>query len=410
MAETVGGDVHIGDQLRLNIASPANGGSCVARIDGRVVFVRGALPGETVDAVITSVGKKGRFLEAETAAVLDAHPQRVSAPCAYADRCGGCDYQHASLSMQRQMKAQIVVELMAKLGAVTQIGSVPLAEALDVVDLGGDEPEGSGLGTRTRVRYAVDAEGRLAMRRRGSHELVRVDACPLGTPAMTSVAGEFRDGQRGLDVEFIEGDDGIVVVRTADDEFEQTVHREIDGLSWQIDAAGFWQVHCNAPRALVSTVAELVDVQPGERVLDLYAGAGLFAGALARLVGARGSVDAVESNGQSVQDGELALDHLGNITFHRRQVLNWLRENPKAKPHVVVCDPPRAGLGADVISGVCALGPRAIAYVSCDPATLARDIATAAEHGYRLSALRMLDMFPMTAHIECVALLQPVAN
>lgn len=396
-----------GQVLRLTVESPANGGACVARSEGRVVFVRGAMPGEVVDAEITSVGKKGRFLEAEAVTIHSSSPDRVAAPCEYADRCGGCDYQFASLTSQREMKAHIVVDVMQRLGSVTHIGSMPLADALEAINLGGDEPADSGLGTRTRVRYAVDEHGRLAMRRRGSHELVQVEACPLGTPAMTSVAQEFRDGQPGLDVEFIEGDDGIVVVRTADDEFEQTVHREIDGLSWQIDAGGFWQVHRNAPRALVAVVSDMVDVQPGERVLDLYAGAGLFAGALARLVGARGRVDAVESNGQSVQDGELALDHLGNIIFHRRQVLNWLRENPKVKPHVVVCDPPRAGLGADVVSAICALGPRAIAYVSCDPATLARDIATAADAGYSLTRMSMLDMFPMTAHIECVALLQP---
>lgn len=400
-------DIAVGDPLTLDIGGPANGGACVARFDNRVVFVRGALPGEKVEAVVTAIGKKGRFLEAEVQQVLQAHPERVTPPCQYADRCGGCDYQHGSLAVQLQMKSHIVVELMDRLGGVRHIGGKPIADALTVVTLGGDTPPGSGLGTRTRVRYAVDRNGQLAMRRRGSHDLVHVDACPLGTPAMSSVAAEFRDGQPGLDVEFIEGDDGLVVVRTSEDDFEQTVHREIDGLSWQIDASGFWQVHRAAPSALVSLVQEMVDVQSGERVLDLYAGAGLFAGALARLVGPGGCVDAVESNGQSVHDGEVALDHLGNIEFHRRQVLNWLQENRQARADVVVCDPPRAGLGAEVVGAVCRLKPRAIAYVSCDAATLARDIATAADHGFRLDALTMVDMFPMTAHIECLALLRP---
>jgi tRNA/tmRNA/rRNA uracil-C5-methylase (TrmA/RlmC/RlmD family) len=398
----------IGQLLTLTIGAPANGGTCVARADdGRVVFVRDALPGEVVTARVTGEGKKGRFLEAEVAEVLTPNSQRVTPPCRYSRECGGCDLQHAALPLQREMKAQIVVDLIQRLGGVTEIGGVPVAQAITCEQIGGDEPADSGLGTRTRVRYAVDEEGRLAMRRRGSHGLVQVDSCPLGTPALSSIASEFRDGDPGLDVEFIESDDGMVVVRTAADDYAQVVHREVAELSWQIAASGFWQVHRNAAEALVEKVSRLLGVRPGNRVLDLYAGAGLFTGALARLVGSRGSVDAVESNGQSVADGENALGHLGNVTFQHAQVQTWLKKHPKARPDLVVCDPPRAGLGAVVVQGVCALRPEAIAYVSCDPATLARDIATARDSGYTLTALEVLDMFPMTAHIECVALLTP---
>ena len=161
------------------------------------------------------------------------------------------------------MKAQIVVDVMSRLSGVTQLRGHALADALVCRDIGGDEPAGSGLGTRTRVRYAVDADGHLAMRRRGSHDLVQVASCPLGTPGITSVAQEFRDGEPGLDVEFIEGDDGMVVVRTAADDYQQSVHREIDGLSWQLEAGGFWQTPASTHHLLVRSKEDHDGAEPG---------------------------------------------------------------------------------------------------------------------------------------------------
>jgi tRNA/tmRNA/rRNA uracil-C5-methylase (TrmA/RlmC/RlmD family) len=180
------------------------------------------------------------------------------------------------------------------------------------------------------------------------------------------------------------------------------------GHTWRVTGSGFWQVHPAAPDVLVAAVLELAAPRAGEVAFDLYSGVGLFAGALAGAVGERGYVVAVEADRQAARDAVQNLAGLPQVDVVEGRVDRVLASGPDDyRADVVVLDPPRAGAGRAVVDLIAALGPRAVGYVACDPAALARDISLFAAHGYRLERLRAFDLFPMTHHVECVALLEP---
>lgn len=176
-----------------------------------------------------------------------------------------------------------------------------------------------------------------------------------------------------------------------------------------VDARGFWQVHPGAASTFLDHVLGELDPQPGERALDLYAGVGLFARALADLVGDEGAVLAVESDERAVVAGERDTARVEQLEWRAERVEQALEPLIDGGDEVdlVVLDPPRAGAGAPVIRQIAQLSPRAIAYVACDPAALARDLATLADAGYELDTLRAFDAFPMTHHVECIAICRP---
>ena len=180
---------------------------------------------------------------------------------------------------------------------------------------------------------------------------------------------------------------------------------EAAGRRWRVSAGGFWQVHPAAADTLTAAVMGGLAVRPGERALDLYAGVGLFAGALGAGVGVTGVVTAVESSQLAGADAAHNLADLPQVNIVRAEVLKALLAL-REPVGVVVLDPPRSGAGAKVVMEICRLAPRAIAYVACDPAALARDIATFAAAGYSLGTLRAFDLFPQTHHVECVAILE----
>ncbi|MGN6161129.1 MAG: class I SAM-dependent RNA methyltransferase [Marmoricola sp.] len=344
----------------------AHGGHVVARHEGRVIFVRHALPEEAVRVEITE--DSGRFLRGDAVEVLEASPHRVVAPCplAHPDGCGGCDFQHVTLDEQRRLKAAVVRE---QLNRLAKIDWDVVCEAVP-----GDE---QGLRWRTRMQY-VDVDGRRGLRKHRSHEVVVVEDCLLAHPAA-------RTGESGVVVESVEGG-GI------------THH-------FAVEADGFWQVHPGAPSALVGAVLDQLRPAEGESALDLYAGVGLFARFVADEVGERGSVVAVESDGAAAAHAKDNLKRTATVV--RDRVDRWLRRSAPDQIDLVVLDPPRVGAKAAVVAAIAAMAPRAVSYVACDPAALARDTGYFAEHGYRLRQLRCLDLFPMTHHVECVALFEP---
>ena len=185
---------------------------------------------------------------------------------------------------------------------------------------------------------------------------------------------------------------------------------EAAGRTWQVSGSGFWQVHPAAADVLVSTVLEGLDPQPGERAADLYSGVGLFSGALAERVGPTGQVVAVEADEAAVEDAAANLSDLHQVSFVTDRVDRALAGDLVGPRDLVVLDPPRTGARRDVVAAVAALAPRAVAYVACDPAALARDVATFAAVGYGLERLRAFDAFPMTHHVECVALLTKIGS
>jgi len=424
----------LGRSLVLDVGAVAHGGHCVARHEGRVVFVRHALPGERVRAAVTE-DAGGSYCRADAVEVLVASPDRVQPPCAYAGpgRCGGCDWQHAAPERQRHLKAEVVREQLVRLGGLT-------AAAAELLLPGPvEELPGGALGWRTRVRFAVSEDGRLGLRRHRSSEVVEVTACPLGTEDVDAVGATRHRWPGAAAVEVVAssvGDDAVVVTPAGPQRPEvppvpesvavieagprgrvrarrghARVREDAAGRRWLVQAAGFWQVHPAAPDALTGAVLEALEPRRGEHVLDLYGGAGLFGGVLAERVGPEGSVTVVEQDPAAAADARRNLRELPAVRVEHGRVDAVLRRTGQGALRrtvgLVVLDPPRSGAGAGVVRAVAARAPRAVAYVACDPAALARDVATFDAAGYRLRSLRALDLFPMTHHVECVALLVP---
>jgi tRNA/tmRNA/rRNA uracil-C5-methylase (TrmA/RlmC/RlmD family) len=417
-------DPDVGLELRLDVGPVAHGGHCVARHEGRVVFVRHALPGETVRARVTEGGKK--FWRADAVEVLEPSPDRVDTrwPAAGPGGAGGGELAHVALPAQRRWKASVVTEQLQRLAG--------LAVDVTVEAAPGDE-ERDGLAYRTRVELVTDAEGRAGMRRFRSHDVVPLADMPLGTPDVAALAtseGVFsrrwRPGQR---IELVapagEGEPLMLVDgtpwRRGRPDFRPNARRSVtesvsvDGAEhrYRVAADGFWQVHREAPAVLAAAVLDAVGDVTGRSVLDLYSGAGLFTVPLAAAVGDGGRVVAVEGDDQAVKDARRNAHGLDHVDLRHGAVDRVLAGGGDGDAagdlggvDVVVLDPPRAGAGRAVVGAIADHGPDRIVYVARDPAALARDIGLLGERGYTLANLRAFDLFPHTHHVECVAVLE----
>ncbi|MBR7743434.1 class I SAM-dependent RNA methyltransferase [Phycicoccus sp. BSK3Z-2] len=429
-----GDALDVGSEVVVDVGPVAHGGHCVARSDGRVLFVRHAIPGERALVRVTEIGSGGRFLRADAVEVLEASPDRVTAPCPWSGpgMCGGCDLQHVAPPRQRSLKAEVVREQLRRLAG--------LDVAVEVEAVPGDD---DGLRWRTRVEYALDDAGRPGLRRHRSHDVVPVDDCRIAAPGVRDLAvtDATWPGARAVDAVTPSASDpvALAVGERGSVEDDPDVRERLEA-TWSDDhgthtlardmtvaARGFWQVHPGAVAALVGATMAGLAVRPGERALDLYAGVGVFAAALGEAVGPGGQVVAVEADARAV---EHARDNLADLPWVlpvaarvddafgvARPTKGGRRgrgrpRRPARSPlvptsaDVVVLDPPRTGAGAGVVRAVADLRPRAVAYVACDPAALARDTRTLVEQGYRLASLRAFDVFPMTHHVECVAVFE----
>jgi tRNA/tmRNA/rRNA uracil-C5-methylase (TrmA/RlmC/RlmD family) len=397
--------------IEVDVGAAAHGGSCVARHDGRVVFVRHALPGERVLARVTE-DRGGAYCRADAIELLVSSPDRVQPPCPHAGpgRCGGCDWQHASASAQRELKAAIVREQFARLAGIDLAAEFHGVQALP----------GGLLGWRSRITFAVDSDGRPGLHRHRSAGVEGIEACPLGVEGVgdSSVLQRKWPGRTGVEV--VRSGDSISVIEHLPGSGRQArgrrppdrvkvlegparLRHRIGEREFSVAAQGFWQVHPAAADALAEALLRAVSPQPGERVLDLYAGAGALTAILADAVGATGQVVGIETSRQAAADAADNLRDMPWAQMTRARVNAELLRSLEFRPDVVVLDPPRAGAGREVMAAVLAMRPRAVGYVSCDPASLARDIRVAVDGGWKLQGLRGFDAFPMTHHIECVA-------
>ncbi len=365
------GASYVGQRFETEIGPVAHGGHCVARVTGeepggrdRVVFVRHAIPGERVVVEITEGSEGDRFWRGDAVSVLDPSPDRVPAPCPYAGpgACGGCDFQHVDPPAQRALKTAVVREQLQRLAGLdldVEVEEVP-----------------PGLRWRTRMRYVALPEGRRGLHAHRSDEVVLVEDCLIDA---SSDPAQPPGG----------------------DDTRETVATSSGSHDFSLDPDGFWQSHVEAPRVLLETVLAMLRPAPGERVLDLYAGVGLFAAFLADAVGPAGRVVAVE--GSRVACAHARTNLPTSVTVVQGAVERVLSSAYDEPFDLVVLDPPREGARRAVVEQVVDRAPRAVAYVACDPAALARDLATFADLGYRLASLRAFDLFPMTSHVECVA-------
>jgi tRNA/tmRNA/rRNA uracil-C5-methylase (TrmA/RlmC/RlmD family) len=399
----------VGTVFEALIGKVAHGGHCVTRYDGRVVFVRHALPGERVRVQVTDGTAGDRFLLGDAVEVLQASQHRVVPRCRFAGPggCGGCDWQHCELTYQRDLKAAVVVEQFQRLAGL----EVDVA----VEALPGDK---EGIRWRTRTEFAIDGSGAAGLRRHHSHEIIPVDDCLISTERViaTGVLDRRWPGVSSVDVVDASGEPRALAIPLPQrSSTVQYVTELVDTGDWagefRLSARGFWQVHPGAAATFVAHVLRELAPQPGEHAADLYAGVGLFALALADAVGTTGAVLAVESDARAFGDAKANLRAHPEIELRRGKVDRVLKPLVRQGIHadLVVLDPPRTGAGKSVIKEIAALGPRAIAYVACDPAALARDVAYARDAGYGIRSLRAFDAFPMTHHVECIAVLEPLA-
>jgi tRNA/tmRNA/rRNA uracil-C5-methylase (TrmA/RlmC/RlmD family) len=425
----------VGDVLELTVGEVVHGGWCVSRQDdtGWVIFVRHALPGERVLATVTQA--TARFARAEATQILQASADRVPAPCPYArpGGCGGCDWQHASLPAQRALKAQVIRQQLTRIGGIDwEVEVQPL------------EDDDQGLGWRTVVSFAVDSGGRAGLRRHRSHEIIQIDRCLIAHELITEAdaTGERWPSAEAVEVSVapLSQERGVLVHGAAaasrlppvPADTVQLVGRRrtripvrgrgylthrAAGRDWRVSLGGFWQVHAAAADVLADVVLAEAALRPGEIALDLYCGAGLFAGVLAEAVGPDGAVVAIEQDATAVRDARHNLREWPWARVHRGDVAAVLRQIGLGGASVAVLDPPRTGAARpviDALGGDGQAGPdrdqpsalRRIVYVSCDPATLARDLRLLRTANWELTGLRGYDAFPMTHHVECVATLE----
>ncbi|MEU1672756.1 TRAM domain-containing protein [Streptomyces roseifaciens] len=431
----------VGEEYEVEVGPVAHGGHCVARTEsGRVLFVRHTLPGERVIARVTEGEETSRFLRADAVQVLEPSKDRVPAPCPFSGpgKCGGCDWQHAKPGAQRRFKGEVIAEQLKRLAGLTPEdagwdGTVMPAE--------GDKlPAGEVPAWRTRVQYAIDAEGHAGLRKHRSHDVQVIDHCMIAAPGVSELGIEKREWPQIASVEaiaasgsadrqviltpkpggrlpIVELDKPVSVLRIG--EKDKQVHRvhgrpfvreRADERTYRVGEGGFWQVHPQAADMLVKAVMQGLMPRKGDMALDLYCGVGLFAGALGERIGEKGAVLGIESGKRAVEDARHNLQDLDRVRIEQGKVEQVLPRTGIKEADIIVLDPPRAGAGKQTVRHLASLGARRIAYVACDPAALARDLNYFAEAGYKPVKLRAFDLFPMTHHVECVAILKPVAK
>ena len=386
-------------ELVLSTGPAANGGSCVARHDGRVVFVRYALPGERVRVRLTA--QKGSYWHADAVEVLEASPDRIDPLCPVAgvDGAGCCDLAFVEPGAARLLKAEVVANQLARLGDYTWAGVA--------------EPVGSGdpCGWRTRVRLGVGPDGRPGLHRYHSNDLVTDLRC-----------GQLPEGMlAGLDVARWRGceqihvaidDDGTRLVGTTargrrgvkvtegPGECVQRVGRWI----WTLPLNAFWQSHRDSPELYSALVRDAAQGCEGARAWDLFGGAGLFAAALADAVGERGEVSTVDTSRAASSAAKTALADVPGLQVISQSVRQFLTAQ-SVGADIAVLDPPRAGAGREVITALAGAGVSRVVHFGCEVAAFARDVGLYREHGYRVETIRVFDAFPLTHHVECVVVL-----
>ena len=378
------------------------GGNGLARLDGRVVLVPFVLPGERIRAVAER--EKPGLVRARAVETIEASAERVTAPCPYFGRCGGCHYQHAPYEFQLVAKRSILAEELRRLGRIEPPGEIAMVA-------------GEPFGYRNRVQLHVE-RGRIGYREAGSHKLCGIRECPIASPklnqAIAALAGmvgnarwprflhslELFSDEQAVQLNALETD--APLARRFFDWCGEAIPGLVSGTldyqgRYRVSARSFFQVN----RFLIDGLVEAaVDGSAGETAADLYAGVGLFSLGLARRFG---KVHAVESGAGAVRDLEFNAARAGcaNVSAEVATAEDYLSRLDRA-PDLVLLDPPRAGLGKVVTRRLSELQPPHITIVSCDPATLARDLAALLAAGYRLDKLTLVDLFPQTFHLETI--------
>ena len=408
--------------LILRPASPAHGGAAVARDDGKVWLVNYALPGEVVEA--EPRGRQGGVAVANATRVIEPSPHRVTAPCPYFGQCGGCQLQHAAYAHQLELKRQVVEEAWSRAG---------LRLPPDTAVLGMDDP------WRYRIRgefEAVASAGgwRFGFHRMRSHSVLSIDSCLIHDRRIESALPAFAQAANELELKGLQNllltveptGHGLLwrlrfhgrEPKWPRDEFAHRVAEllpeavllddamslEFWDMTFRVRSDTFVQTNYEQMLVLYSTALSMLAAQPGDRILDLYAGIGTISVAAAR---DSAGVTAIEENPHAVQLGRLnARINSARVEYLPGKVETELHGVRLGRHQAVILDPPRAGCEPAALAELIRLGAERLVYVSCEPSTHARDLVGLVRGGYRVRRAAIVDMFPQTYHIESVALLE----
>lgn len=391
------------NNLTLTVGAAANGGSCIARHDGRVVFVRYALPGEQVVARVTQ--EKGSHWHAEAIEVLDASPDRIDSLCPIAgvDGAGCCDLAFVEPAAALRIKGDVVANQLGRLGGFDWAGE---AEAVGSV---------GPTGWRTRVRLDVSADGHAGFHRYHSDDLVTDLACAQVAPGMLNGLDDSRWPPKAeLHVALDDAGERHVVqsgprvgrtshTQVVDGSYEAV--QRVGDRQWRVPVTAFWQAHRDAARVYSGLVAGWAGVESGMTAWDLYGGAGVFAAVLAEAVGESGHVVTVDTSRGSSRAARAALADLSQVSVVTDSVRRALSAQDR-RADVAVLDPPRSGAGREVIDLLAGAGVPRVIHIGCEAASFARDVGLYRGHGYAVEEVRVFDSFPLTHHVECVAVLR----
>lgn len=402
-------------ELTLAVGPPANGGSCVARHDGRVVFVRYALPGERVRVRV--VADRGKYWHADTLEVIDPSPDRVASICpiAGADGAGCCDMAFAEPAAVRRLKGRVVANQLTRLGGYRWRDEDD-ASAEPVGDTGAT-------GWRTRVRLDTTPDGQAGFHRFHSAELITdLDCAQLPEGMLDGLAD--RNWPPGAQLHVALDDDGARhVVQSGPRTAHKASHKgarkastqviegdyeavqRIGDRTWRVPVTAFWQSHRDAARIYSELVAGWAQLQAGMTAWDLYGGAGVFAAVLAREVGETGKVVTVDTSRGSSRAARAALCDMGWVSVVTDSVRRAVAAQ-RRRADVAVLDPPRTGAGREVIDLLAGADVPRVIHIGCEAASFARDVGLYRGHGYTVEDLRVFDSFPLTHHVECVAVLR----
>ncbi len=379
----------VGEKFTSTIEKVAHGGHFIARHEGAVFFVRHGIPGEQVVVEVTSTGKS--FNRGDVLEVIEPSPDRVKAPCSYAHRlgCGGCDFQHIDIARQRELKSEVITEQFAR------IAKMDLKVVVEEVS----DP----LYWRTRAILNIDGSGKAGFFGSRSHNSIQIDDCITCVPELKLAEITSRTWQPNTKLEISANKSGDRIV-AGSEVFEgpKKLIESVGENKFQVSHSSFWQSHKSAPAVLTEAVMQYAELQSGDQVLDLYGGVGLFTAAALSAVGETGRVDLVEASSSAVGDAKINFENISSVNIYLGEVAKIMPRIGSAD--VVILDPPRDGAGQLVLQQISALDPKRIVYVACDPAALARDCAFANDLGWKLTKVRAFDLFPMTHHIEMVAL------
>ena len=379
--------MQIGDRIDVDITAIAHGGHCIARHEGRVIFVRHAIPGERVTVEITDVSKS--FARGNCVSIIKSSEHRVMPPCEYArpDGCGGCDFQHIEISHQRALKSAIIVEQFQRLAKME-------------IDISVEEVPPY-LHWRNRMEFTVSNNSKLGLFASRSSQIIDIEKCLIASEKIDIPTINSRRLPKGKRVDVAITSTGQQEIVIEGRENFRLIHEKVGDFEFSVNPISFWQSHIAAPELLSTLIREFAAAKAGDHVFDLYGGVGLFTAALLTDVGPGGRVSLIEFDDNAITDAKRNFAAEERVEIVHGKVEKALKRYVAA--NVVILDPPRSGAGVTVIDAVVALRPRVIVYVACDPASLARDTAYLKERGFKLEKLRAFDLFPMTAHMECVA-------